>query len=279
MAEGGLLLVCATPIGNLGDVSDRLREALQTADVVYAEDTRRTATLLQHVAAKPIVRSLFVGNESARVVELLVALGEGRTVALVTDAGMPGVSDPGTEAIRRAREAGFAVSVIPGPSAVTTAVALAGFGADRFVFEGFLPRKGKDRALRLASIAGEDRPVVLFISPHRLVADLEAIAALSGPMREVAITRELTKLHEEVWVGAISGAIEEWSTRDPRGEFTVVVAPGPVEKLSIEDAIAEARLLVVGGSSPSEAARRVADSTGVSRRSVYQALIETQDRS
>ncbi|HVR79640.1 MAG TPA: 16S rRNA (cytidine(1402)-2'-O)-methyltransferase [Acidimicrobiia bacterium] len=279
MAEGGLLLVCATPIGNLGDVSDRLREALQTADVVYAEDTRRTATLLQHVAAKPVVRSLFVGNESARVVELLAALGEGRTVALVTDAGMPGVSDPGTEAIRRAREAGFAVSVIPGPSAVTTAVALAGFGADRFVFEGFLPRKGKDRALRLASIAGEDRPVVLFISPHRLVADLKAIAAVIGPMREVAITRELTKLHEEVWVGAISGAIEEWSSRDPRGEFTVVVAPGPVEKLSIEDAIAEARLLVVGGSSPSEAARRVADSTGVSRRSVYQALIETQDRS
>jgi 16S rRNA (cytidine1402-2'-O)-methyltransferase len=279
MAEGGLLLVCATPIGNLGDVSDRLREALQTADVVYAEDTRRTATLLQHVAAKPVVRSLFVGNESARVVELLAALGEGRTVALVTDAGMPGVSDPGTEAIRRAREAGFAVSVIPGPSAVTTAVALAGFGADRFVFEGFLPRKGKDRALRLASIAGEDRPVVLFISPHRLVADLKAIAAVIGPMREVAITRELTKLHEEVWVGAISGAIEEWSSRDPRGEFTVVVAPGPMERLSIEDAIAEARLLVVGGSSPSEAARRVADSTGVSRRSVYQALIETQDRS
>lgn len=279
MTEGGLLLVCATPIGNLGDVSDRLREALQTADVVYAEDTRRTATLLQHVAAKPVVRSLFVGNESARVVELLAALGEGRTVALVTDAGMPGVSDPGTEAIRRAREAGFAVSVIPGPSAVTTAVALAGFGADRFVFEGFLPRKGKDRALRLASIAGEDRPVVLFISPHRLVADLKAIAAVIGPMREVAITRELTKLHEEVWVGPISGAIEEWSSRDPRGEFTVVVAPGPVEELSIEDAIAEARLLVVGGSSPSEAARRVADATGVSRRSVYQALIETQDRS
>jgi 16S rRNA (cytidine1402-2'-O)-methyltransferase len=279
MAEVGLLLVCATPIGNLGDVSDRLREVLQTADVVYAEDTRRTATLLQHVAAKPVVRSLFVGNESARVVELLAALGEGRTVALVTDAGMPGVSDPGTEAIRRAREAGFAVSVIPGPSAVTTAVALAGFGADRFVFEGFLPRKGKDRALRLASLAGEDRPVVLFISPHRLVADLEAIAAVTGPMREVAITRELTKLHEEVWVGAISGAIEEWSSRDPRGEFTVVVAPGPVERLSIEDAIAEARLLVVGGSSPSEAARRVADATGVSRRSVYQALIETQDRS
>lgn len=279
MAEGGVLLVCATPIGNLGDVSDRLREALQTADVVYAEDTRRTATLLQHVAAKPVVRSLFVGNESARVVELLAALGEGRTVALVTDAGMPGVSDPGTEAIRRAREAGFAVSVIPGPSAVTTAVALAGFGADRFVFEGFLPRRGKDRALRLASIAGEDRPVVLFISPHRLVADLEAIAAVIGPMREVAITRELTKIHEEVWVGSITGAIEEWSSRDPRGEFTVVVAPGPVEKLSIEDAIAEARLLVVGGSSPSEAARRVADATGVSRRSVYQALIENQDRS
>ena len=279
MAEGGLLLVCATPIGNLGDVSDRLREALQTVDVVFAEDTRRTATLLQHVGATPKVRSMFVGNESARIDELLASLGQGQTVALVTDAGMPGVSDPGAEAIRRARESGFVVSVIPGPSAVTTAVALAGFGADRFVFEGFLPRKGRERARRLASIVAEDRPVVLFVSPHRLVADLEAIAAETGPEREIAITRELAKLHEEVWVGAIAAAIDEWSVRDARGEFTVVVAPGPVERVSMEDAIAEAKLLVAGGSAPSEAAKRVAGATGVSRRSVYEALIKDQERS
>jgi 16S rRNA (cytidine1402-2'-O)-methyltransferase len=279
VSEGGRLLVCATPIGNLGDVSDRLRETLQTADVVYAEDTRRTSTLLQHVGARPVVRSLFVGNEASRTRDLLSALGEGLTVAIVSDAGMPAVSDPGSEAVRKARDAGYPVSVIPGPSAVTAAVALAGFGADRFVFEGFLPRKGRERSERLGRVASEDRPVVLFVSPHRLVPDLEAVAAVTGPDREVAITRELTKLHEEVWVGPVGLAIEEWSIREPRGEFTVVVAPGPMERLPVEAAISEARGLVAGGSSPSEAARRVADATGVSRRSIYEALIGDQDPS
>jgi 16S rRNA (cytidine1402-2'-O)-methyltransferase len=279
MAEGGSLLVCATPIGNLGDVSDRLRQALRSADLVFAEDTRRTATLLQHVAATPKVRSLFVGNESTRIGELLSSLGEGLTVVLVSDAGMPGVSDPGAEAVRQAREAGFAVTVIPGPSAVTTAVALAGFGADRFVFEGFLPRKGGERASRLAAIAVDDRPVVLFVSPHRLLADLEAISTVTGVERQIAITRELTKLHEEVWVGAIGQGIEEWSIRDPRGEFTVVIAPGARERISVDDAITEARSLVAGGSAPSEAAKRVAGATGVSRRAVYEALINDQERS
>ncbi len=279
MAEGGVLLVCATPIGNLGDVSDRLRDALNTADVVFAEDTRRTATLLQHVGATPTVRSLFVGNEAVRTEELLASLAGGKTVALVTDAGMPGVSDPGAEAVRLARQGGHGVTVIPGPSAVTTAVAAAGFGGDRFVFEGFLPRKGKERSRRLATMGTEDRPVVVFISPHRLLADLEAIAAATGPGREIAITRELTKLHEEVWVGDIETAIEEWSGREARGEFTVVVAPGAPERVSVEDAISEARALVAGGSSPSEASKRMAEATGVSRRAVYEALIRDHDRS
>jgi len=279
VADGGRLVVCATPIGNLGDVSDRLRETLRDADVVYAEDTRRTSTLLQHVGATPQVRSLFVGNEMGRTQDLLDALGEGLTVALVSDAGMPAVSDPGSGAVRRAREAGYPVTVIPGPSAVTTAVALAGFGADRFVFEGFLPRKGRDRSDRLAGLATEDRPVVLFVSPHRLVPDLESIATATGPEREIAITRELTKLHEEVWVGPVGTAIEEWHSREAKGEFTVVVAPGPVERLPLEVVIAEARGLVAAGSSPSEAAKRVAGATGVSRRSIYQALIGDQDTS
>jgi len=279
VVEGGRLLVCATPIGNLGDVSDRLREALLTADIVYAEDTRRTAILLQHVGAKPKVRSLFVGNEQRRAPDLLDALGQGLTVVIVSDAGMPAVSDPGSETVRLARGAGYPVIVIPGPSAVTTAVVLAGFGADRFVFEGFLPRKGKERSERLARIATEDRPVVLFVSPHRLTVDLEAIGAVTGPDREVAITRELTKLHEEVWVGPVGRAVEEWSDREAKGEFTVVVAPGAMESLSVETAIGEARDLVAGGSSPSEAAKRVAGATGVSRRSIYEALIGDQDRS
>jgi 16S rRNA (cytidine1402-2'-O)-methyltransferase len=277
MSERGTLLVCATPIGNLGDVSERLGEALRTADVVYAEDTRRTATLLQHVGATPPVRSLFVGNETVRTGEALVSLAEGKTLALVTDAGMPGVSDPGAETVRRAREEGHEVTVIPGPSAVTTAIALAGFGGDRFTFEGFLPRKGRERTTRLASIGKEDRPVVLFVSPHRLLADLEAIRGVTGPEREVAITRELTKLHEEVWVGELGKAIDHWSGRDVKGELTVVIAPGAGEMFSIDEAVSEARELVSGGSSPSEAARRVAEGTGVSRRSVYEVLIRDQD--
>lgn len=276
MAETGRLLVCATPIGNLGDVSDRLRDALQGADVVYAEDTRRTAILLRHVGATPEVRSLFVGNEAARTEDLLASLDRGLTVAMVTDAGMPSVSDPGSDAVRRSREAGHQVTVIPGPSAVTTAVVLAGFGADRFVFEGFLPRKGKERSERLERIATEDRTVVLFLSPHRLIADLESIAAATGPDREVAIARELTKLHEEIWVGPIGVAIEEWSGREARGEFTAVIAPGPHRRPPIDAAIVEARALVAAGSSPSEAARRVAVATGVSRRSIYEVLIGDQ---
>ena len=279
MAENGRLLICATPIGNLGDVSDRLRESLREANLVFAEDTRRTATLLRHIGATPKVRSLFVGNETTRTRELLAALDEGLIVALVTDAGMPTVSDPGSEAVRQARDAGYHVTAIPGPSAVTTAVALAGFGGDRFVFEGFLPRRGRERSDRVASIGREDRPVVLFVSPHRLGGDLEAIRDVTGPDREIAITRELTKLHEEVWAGSIGQAIEHWSEREAKGEFTLVIAPSPFEKPSLDSAVNEARDIVASGGAPSEAARRVALATGVARRAIYEALIGDQDRS
>jgi len=279
MADGGRLYVCATPIGNLGDVSDRLRDVLQTADVVYAEDTRRTATLLRHVGASPPVRSLFVGNEKSRTADLLASLDQGLTVAMVTDAGMPTVSDPGSDGIRLARQAGHQVTVVPGPSAVVSAVALAGFGGDRFVFEGFLPRKGKERSERLRRIGGEDRPVVLFISPHRLLGDLESIAASTGPEREIVITREMTKLHEEVWSGSVGRAVDEWSHREVKGELTVVIAPGSPEPPSLQSALSEARDLVASGTAPSEAARRVATATGVSRREIYQVLIGDQERS
>ncbi|MGH3668832.1 MAG: 16S rRNA (cytidine(1402)-2'-O)-methyltransferase, partial [Acidimicrobiia bacterium] len=272
MADGGRLYVCGTPIGNLGDVSDRLREVLQTADVVYAEDTRRTAILLRHVGASPSMRSLFVGNEKSRTADLLASLDQGLAVAMVTDAGMPTVSDPGSDVIRLARQAGHLVTVVPGPSAVVAAVALAGFGGDRFVFEGFLPRKGKERSVRLLRIGGEDRPVILFVSPHRLVADLESIAAATGSEREIVITREMTKLHEEVWSGQVAQAIAEWSDRDVKGEVTVVIAPGPLEAPSFDAALVEARGLVEGGAAPSEAARRVATETGVSRREIYEVL-------
>ncbi len=279
MSETGTLLVCGTPIGNLGDVSDRLREALRRADIVFAEDTRRTATLLRHVEASPPVRSFFVGNEGPRSLEVLSLLDEGKTVALVSDAGMPVVSDPGSDLVRQAREAGHTVTVVPGPSAVTMAVAAAGLGGSRFAFEGFLPRKGVERATRLSEIAADPRPVVLFVSPHRLLSDLEDIAAATGSEREVFVARELTKLHEEGWAGTIGMAVEEWSTREPKGEFTVVLAPGQRPAPSSKEAIGLARAMVGSGVPASEAARAAARETGVSRREIYQALIEDQPRS
>jgi 16S rRNA (cytidine1402-2'-O)-methyltransferase len=162
---------------------------------------------------------------------------------------------------------------------VVAAVALAGFGGDRFVFEGFLPRKGRERAQRLDRLVAEDRPVVLFVSPHRLVEDLEAIGRVTGSDRPIVVTRELTKLHEEVWEGSVGDAIEHWTGRDVKGELTVVIGPGTVEPVSIEDAAGEARKLVAKGATPSEAARRVALSTGVPRRQIYERLLRAQDPS
>jgi len=278
MSEGQLV-VCATPIGNLGDISERLRNVLSRADVVYAEDTRRTAVLLDHLGVSPPLRSLFVGNEQIKSDEVAGAVGEGQMVALVTDAGMPAVSDPGSEAVARVRASGLTVTVIPGPSAVTSAVAVAGFGGDRFAFEGFLPKKGGERESRLRGIARDDRPVVLFVSPHRFLADLESLAGAVGLDREVAVTRELTKMHEEIWVGPLGDAIEEWSDRPAKGEFTVVIAPGTPSTVSSEEAIAAARAEVEAGASPSTAARDVSGSSGVSRREIYQALIDDQGSS
>jgi 16S rRNA (cytidine1402-2'-O)-methyltransferase len=275
----GVLVLCATPIGNLSDISDRLREVLGSADVVYAEDTRRTATLLRHIGATPPVRSLFIGNERSRTADLLADLDKGLTVAVVSDAGMPTVSDPGAEAVSRARERGHRVTVVPGPSAVVSAVALSGFGADRFVFEGFLPRKGKERTARLDRVAVDDRPVVFFVSPHRLIGDLESIAAATGSDRPIAITRELTKLHEEVWTGTVGEALEKWADREIKGELTVVVGPGSIEPVTLDAAVQEARMLVSAGATPSDAARSVATSTGVSRREIYETLIKGQEPS
>jgi 16S rRNA (cytidine1402-2'-O)-methyltransferase len=275
----GVLVLCATPIGNLSDISDRLREVLGSADVVYAEDTRRTATLLRHIGATPPVRSLFVGNERSRTADLLADLDKGLTVAVVSDAGMPTISDPGAEAVSQARELGHRVTLVPGPSAVVSAVALSGFGADRFVFEGFLPRKGKERAARLDRLASDDRPVVFFVSPHRLIGDLESIAAATGSDRPIAITRELTKLHEEVWTGTVGEALENWADREVKGELTVVVGPGTNEPVTVDAAVQEARMLVSAGATPSDAARSVATATGVSRRVIYETLIRGQEPS
>ncbi|HEY5889823.1 MAG TPA: 16S rRNA (cytidine(1402)-2'-O)-methyltransferase [Acidimicrobiia bacterium] len=279
MTDMGTLYICATPIGNLGDTSTRLLNTLGSVDVVYAEDTRRTGILLDHFGISTRVRSLFAGNERVRTEQLVEDIEKGLDVALVSDAGMPSVSDPGALAASRVREVGGTVTVIPGPSAATTAVALAGFGGDRFVFEGFLPKKGREREIRIASVASDERQVVLFVSPHRLRDDLESLALAVGPDRRVAICRELTKVHEEAWVGSLEEGIAEWAEREPMGEYTLVLAPVSPEVPDLADAVSRARLLIEAGASVSEAARDIATETGVSRRPIYQKLLDDQELS
>lgn len=272
----GRLLVCATPIGNLGDISDRLRDSLASADLVFAEDTRRTAKLLHHLGVSVELVSLFSGNERSRTDRVVEAIRSGLTVALVSDAGMPTVSDPGASVIRAVRREGFEVSVIPGPSAVTTAVALSGFDGDRFVFEGFLPRKGRERSARLREIADETRTVVLFASPKRLPADLVDLAEACGGTRDVAVGRELTKLHEESWVGPLSAAVQRW-TEPVKGEVTLVLGPIEAAVVPTSEALLRARVLTGEGASVSDAARQAAMETGVSRRDLYELLIAADD--
>lgn len=264
----GKLILCATPIGNLDDAAPRLAEALRSADVVYAEDTRRSATLTRHLGVNPKLRSFFAGNEEKRSAEIAESLLEGATVALLTDAGMPTLSDPGYLAVRAAIEAGAVVTVIPGPSAVTAALAVAGLPSERFTFEGFLPRKGAARRRRLDAMRDREETTVLFASPARLARDLADIAAVDGD-RRVVVARELTKVYEEVWRGSAAAAADHWS-RGARGEVTLVVAGAPGDVADLGAAAEEVRALVDGGEPFAAAVRRVAETEGVSRRDLYE---------
>ncbi len=276
----GTLILCATPIGNLGDISERLAETLSGVDVVFAEDTRRTGQLLAHLGISKPMRSYFAGNERARNTELVELLGDGQTIALVSDAGMPAVSDPGSSAVAAACDAGAVVTAIPGPSAPIMAIAVSGFSGDRFVFEGFLPRKGRERVDRIASVASDERTTVLFAATRRVAKDLSDIAASVESQRRVVVTRELTKLHEEVWRGTVAGAAAHWDGDvEPRGEFTIVIegAPAPTQDLS---AATEAALaLIESGTSPSAAVKTIAVSSGVSRRELYERVVAARSQS
>lgn len=269
----GRLFLCATPIGNLGDASPRLAETLDAVDVVYAEDTRRSSKLLAALGVSADLRSYFVGNERARTAELADDLASDRDVAVITDAGAPAVSDPGASAVAAARRVGAEIVVIPGPSAVTAAVSGSGMVEGSFVFEGFLGRRGRDRTRQLEAVASDTRPTVLFLSPHRAMADLMDLAASCGREREVCVGRELTKLHEELWWGTLGDAVERWSTVAPRGEFTVVIAGAELPVPDAEEAVEMARRLVDEGMPRSQAARKAAASTGVSRRAIYDELL------
>jgi 16S rRNA (cytidine1402-2'-O)-methyltransferase len=266
----GLLILCSTPIGNLGDVSPRLAEALRRADVVFAEDTRRARILLTEVGADSPVRSYFVGNEAERSVEMAERLEAGATVALITDAGTPGVADPGVSAVAVARAIGATVSVIPGPSAVTAALAVSGFPADAFVFEGFPPRRERSRFW--TRLAAEPRTLVLFSSPHRLRSDLADLAAHLGHERPVCVTRELTKKFEEIWWGTAGEAALVWGEREPKGEFTLVVGGARRVIGDLAEAVRAASESMVAGMSRSEAARSAAAEFGLPKREIYDRL-------
>ncbi len=272
----GRLVVVGTPIGNLGDLSPRGVEALAAADVVACEDTRRTGRLL--AAAGVGHRELAVVNDHTedRVAASLVErMRAGETVVLVSDAGMPSVSDPGGTLVAAAAEAGVDVSVVPGPTAATTALAGSGLPSGRWVFEGFLPRKGSARTERLAATAAETRTVVLYEAPHRVVRTIADLAAACGPTRPVVLARELTKLHEEFFRGSLASA-ERWlDAHEPRGEFVVVLGGGEPPADASDDelraAIAEAR---ASGASTRDAVSSVVDRYGVAKRRVYDLATE-----
>ena len=271
----GLLILCATPIGNLGDAPPRLKEAIAVADIVYAEDTRRSSKLLEALGVEQTLRSYFAGNEAARSSELAGHLADGATVVLLTDAGTPSISDPGLSAVHAAITVGAGVTVVPGPSAVTAALAVSGLPSERFVFEGFLPRKGGGRATRLAALATETRTAVLFAAKGKVARDLRDLADVLGADRTVVVVRELTKLHEEVWRGTLGEAALRWSeTVAPRGEFTLVLSGAVESEPEPADLLAAVADLEAAGVSRSEAVRQVAGLRGVSRRELYEMVIK-----
>lgn len=271
----GRLVVVATPIGNLDDLSPRAAAALRTADLVVAEDTRRTGRLLAHIGADTRQRALHEHNERVRIPEVVAAIAAGFVVAQVVDAGMPGVSDPGYELVAACHAAGVPVEVVPGPSAVLAAVVASGLPTDRFTFEGFLPRKGAARRRRLAELSHEPRTMVVFVSPHRLRADVEALLGVLGGDRPAALARELTKLHEEVRTGSLAALLAGLEESAPRGEFTLVIAGAPPPALPTPvELVGQVTEREAAGISRRDAIAEVAAATGVSRRELYQAVLD-----
>jgi 16S rRNA (cytidine1402-2'-O)-methyltransferase len=271
----GHLYVVGTPIGNLGDLSDRARETLAAVDLVAAEDTRRTGKLLARAGIRARMLSLFEGNERQRIDELLERLGEGATVALVSDAGMPAVSDPGFRLLRAAVDAGIGISVVPGPSAVTAALVVSGLPTDRWVFEGFLPRRPSERRSRLRALAHDPRTVVLFESPLRVVTLLRDVLVELGD-RRAAVARELTKIHEEVLRGRVSEVLAILLDSEPRGEIVVVLEGAETPEAALSEMVDEAGRLVRDGMRKREAAAAVARVSGGSANEIYRALVDSE---
>ncbi|ALE07605.1 16S rRNA methyltransferase [Arthrobacter sp. ERGS1:01] len=272
----GFIVLAATPIGNMGDATTRLITWLGTADVVAAEDTRRLHRLVTSldITVTGRIVSYHEHNEAAKTPELLAQVQDGKIVLMVTDAGMPSVSDPGFRLVEAAVAAGVRVTAAPGPSAVLTALALSGLPTDRFCFEGFLPRKSGERAARLHDLATEKRTMVFFEAPHRLEAMLRALHTAFGPARAGAVCRELTKTYEEVIRKPLSGLLEWAEAADIRGEIAIVVAGAPdADPGTPEDHVAAVNELIGQGMRLKEAVAVIAHDVHVSKRELYSAVL------
>ena len=268
----GQLWLVSTPIGNLGDLPPRAVATLRACALICCEDTRHSGKLLSHAGVAGV--RLAVANEhteDARAAEVLELLASGHDVAVLTDAGTPGISDPGARLVRAAIADGHRVSAVPGPTALVMGLVLSGFETTRFVFEGFLPRSGKDREQRIAEIAGERRTIVLYEAPHRVRRTVTDLLAACGPNRQVALARELTKLHEETWRGTLAEAAAHVAETEPRGEYVLIVEGAlPVVADASDEAVSDAlRMALAGGADRRTAIATVTAATGANKRRVY----------
>jgi len=275
----GRLVVVATPIGNLGDLTPRALEVLASADVVYCEDTRRSRTLFSAhgLTPKSPLQSLHEHNEAERCAQVVERVRAGQVVALVSDAGTPGISDPGERVVAAVAQAGLEVTSAPGPSAVVAALSISGLASERFIMEGFLPRKGAERQRRIEQWGHDARTIVFYESPQRLGATLGELAA-RWPLRRVVVARELTKLHEEVVRGTLGVVAARYADREPLGEIVVMLEGVVEERVVDDDAIRRALTLAfLEGASTRDAVDEVAAALGVARRHVYQIALDRND--
>jgi len=277
--EEGMLYLCATPIGNLEDITLRVLRVLQEADVIYCEDTRNTLKLLRHFEIAKPLQSYHDHSPEARAQKIADDVRAGRQVALVSDAGMPVINDPGFDLVNLFRRENLPYTVLPGASASLTALVLSGIAADRFLFEGFLPRKKKDLEARLALLDKERATAIIYESPHRLSATLDVFAK-RWPERECAAVREITKRFEETVRGTTVSVRNHFNANAPRGEFVLILGGAVETETSAEDVFAQglalAKQLIQEGASTNQAAKEAAQATGLSKRTIYQALLADQ---
>ena len=273
----GMLYLVPTPIGNLGDISIRCRQTLEEVDFIAAEDTRVTVKLLNHLGIKKNLVSYFEHNKAQKGTYVLDRILAGETCALVSDAGSPAISDPGEDLVKQCAEAGITVCAIPGPCAVITALSISGQSTGRFCFEGFLSTAKKSRREHLESLLGENRTMIFYEAPHKLLATLEDMASVFGNERGISLCRELTKLHEEVVRTTLGEAVELYKENPPRGEFVLVVAGAPDEPkqaATAEDAAARVAELVEGGMSRKDAIKQTAKELDLPKNVVYDAALQ-----